>query len=177
MSAYAIVKHRLFDIRLVVARSLAYILSVVVVVILYSLLAFGIARAIFGIELTVAQDIYFALFSAVIALAFQPVKRFFDKFTNKYFYRDSYDGQELLNELNSSLVNNSSIEPLLDTAAAIVESKLRPEFCTFGLLDTESGKRYVRGTKVVHASNNEVSEITEFTSKSSAKTIITSNGF
>lgn len=170
----SIVKHRFFDIRLVAARFLAYILSISFAVLVYSLIAFSVAAVFFKTDISNSEMVLLALFSAVTALSFQPVKSFFDKFTNRYFYRDAYDPQEMLNELNSSLVSNSKVENLLGDAAVIIASRLRPDFCVFILNDIESGKSFAYGTKTVHTSAPESETIADFMKKSEQKTTVTS---
>ncbi len=129
--AYTIAKHKLFDLRLVVARAFAYGFSVLFIVILYSLLTFSIANIAFGVDLTTNQELVLALFSAVIALAFQPVKRFFDKFTNSIFYRDAYDGQEFLNSINAKIVTSSNLHHLLHNTAETIKDQVKLNFCNF----------------------------------------------
>ena len=129
--SYAIFKHGLFDIKLIVARSVAYTLSVLVVVASYSVAAFGLARLVSPFSITLQQEILLAAFSAVAALSFQPLKRFFDKFTNSIFYRDAYDSQEFLNKINSNLVSEIDLYKLLTITAEEVNKNLKTEFCNF----------------------------------------------
>jgi hypothetical protein len=76
LTFFIIAKHSLFDVRLIVARSIAYTTSIVAIIIIYSLLVFTVAKYIFGIELTMAQEIFFATLSAVIAIVYKPVRVF-----------------------------------------------------------------------------------------------------
>jgi signal transduction histidine kinase len=134
---YAIAKHQLFDIRAVVARFFVYISSITLVVLIFTLSSFIIASQIFGIEITLRQELFFAFFSAIIALLFQPIKSFFDKFTTKIFYQDNYEPQQLLNDLNAILVSSTDIEYLIDRAKLVLEDYLHPTFCNI-VLDRNS---------------------------------------
>ena len=127
----AIVKHQFLNVRIIVARSLAYILSILAIVAFFALLSFGLASYVFNVDLISSEVIFFALFSAITALAFQPVKKFFDKFSNRIFYRDAYDAQELLNRVNSALVSTTDLYKLLEQAAKEVKTNIKASFCNF----------------------------------------------
>lgn len=146
MTAYAIVKHRLFDIRLVVARSLGYILSIAALSLTYGFLAFNVINHFIfnGADIDVFQRAFYTVLAVIIAFTFQPLRRFFDKWTSRIFYRDAYDPQQFLNELNTVLVSTIELEPLLKRVSAVVEDSLKPVFCVFGLKASESvGERII----------------------------------
>ncbi len=151
--AYAITRHRLFDLRLVVARTLGYVLS------LGSLAAAAAAALLVAsgyLSRLGANDDFLRLFyvitTVVLALTYLPAKRFFDRVTNKLFYRDAYDTKDLLDEFNQAIVSTIELEKLLAKSAGVIEKYLRSEFCTFALIDEEQGVR------VLHTQNTEVTE-------------------
>ncbi len=170
--AYAIVKHKLFDIRVFVAKAVAYTLSLGLLTAFFVTITLLISQFFAGGRVPTGTLFVFALVSIFAAVAFQPIKKFFDKVTNRFFYRDAYDGQALLNKLNSSLVSNANIEPMLNDASIIVAENLRPDFCAFALTGAETGKNYVNGTKVIRATDSEVRIVSEMT-ESQDKTIAT----
>ena len=129
--AYSIVKHRLFNIRLIIARSLAYVFSVVSIVTLYTFIVFLISTLILENEITLKQGVFYSVFSIIIALLYQPVKKFFDKISNKIFYRDAYDAQELLNTVNSSIVSTINLQKLLESTAETIKANIKSSFCDF----------------------------------------------
>lgn len=172
---YAILKHHLFDIRPVIARLLAYIGSLGAIVLIFLAASVLVSNLFLSDSSSdTSQQIWFAILSVFSALFFQPIKRFFDKTTNRFFYQDSYDGQQLLNELNSTLVTNSEIQPMLTSAAKIVASNLRPEFSTFELIDETSFKKYMAGTKVVKITDDEVQDIGALMTRLETKTLVAS---
>ncbi len=132
--AYAIVKHKLFDIRLIVVRSLGYLFSLSVLVALYSVIVFGLFDRLGGANTSRATQQIFYLFAAVVLGLLLPVtKRFFDKVTRRLFYRDAYEAQELLNEFNEALVSTIDLGLLLENASGVITKYLKPEFCNFVL--------------------------------------------
>lgn len=125
--AYAILKHRLFDLRPAIARAMAYVLTFSMAILMYTGFAFLLSE-IFSIKTNILITFhrYFYVSLAVItALAFQPVKRFFDKTTNKIFFKDSYDPQVLLDHLSSILVGNIQLEAILSQSAGLLVEYLK----------------------------------------------------
>jgi signal transduction histidine kinase len=127
----AIVKHKFLNVRLLAARSAAYFFSVAVIVVLYAVIAFTFARSISALSVTLNQAIFFAIFSALTALIFQPIKRFFDKFSNSIFYRDAYDGQEFLNSVNARIVKSNDLYKLLTDIAEEVKTTIKVNNVSF----------------------------------------------
>lgn len=133
--ANAIRSYRLFDFRAVLVRSLVYVLVVSVLSVVF--IAVGIlVSTVFTNSLDNLKPgtlITFFTISILLAVSFAPLKRFFDKATNRLFYRDAYNSQELLNELNKSLVTTIDLEDLLNKGASIIGDTLKSEYCTFAI--------------------------------------------
>lgn len=131
--SYAIVKHRLFDIRLLVARSFAYLLTLGFVAIIYVLVIIVAAHSIFVESKTLAsQQVFYVIFAIFAALSFQPVKGYFNKFTNKLFLRDYYEPQDVLNRLSDLLVRSIDLNEIQTGSANIIKDAIRPAW--FGYL-------------------------------------------
>lgn len=144
--AYAIVAQKLFDIRRAVARSVAYLLSLGFIGVVYGgviflVSFFLVAGSVFN-EADRAIYILLALFSAVV---FNPTKRFFDKLTNKIFYRDAYDPQAFLDQLNDTLVTNIEIGILVRHTTSVIEENLKAE-CHVYLQQTDTARSRIMGT-------------------------------
>jgi len=90
---YAIARHGLFDIRLAAIRTLAYILSLATLSVVYYYSAYIISIVFFGGNTT--QSVSFSpiniSLALILAFLFQPVRRFFDKITDRIFYKDNYN--------------------------------------------------------------------------------------
>lgn len=134
--AYAIIKHRLFDIRLIVARSVAYAMVLTVLVGLYVLASIAISEVLsIGDQVAISERVLYIFLAILAALVFPSLKKFFDRVTNHLFYRDAYDPQELLNELNKVLVSTMSLTRLSDAVTATLRTSLKAEYCTIILLN------------------------------------------
>jgi signal transduction histidine kinase len=135
--AYAIIRLRLFDIKAAAARGLGYLATLGFIGLTYGVLVFLIAT-IFGIgdTLTNEQRAIFIALALFTAFIFPYSRKFFDRLSNNIFYRDAYDPQAFLDQLNKNLVSNVEINSLLAQSAQIIEANLKPEFCSFYIRDT-----------------------------------------
>jgi signal transduction histidine kinase len=136
--AYAILKYKLFDLRPVVARSIAYILSITTLVITYALVTLLVARFLFssGIKsnISLRQELYFIFLAAGGAVLFQPIKIFFDDVSQKIFYRDAYSEKDIINELNRISSMEPTSKKLLERVAILLSDKIGVE-CAFLIID------------------------------------------
>jgi signal transduction histidine kinase len=80
----------------------------------------------------------YVIVALILALILQPLKRFFDRATNKLFYRDAYDSPELLNNLNRSLVTTIDLEEMLGKSTKIIGETIKTEYCTFAIKESEN---------------------------------------
>ena len=130
---YSIIRHRLFDLRLLVARAVAYLLAVAVFGFAFAFLATVIIDGIFiqNIQLSIGQLSLFAALAIALTLLFPSFKKFFDKYTNRVFFRDAYDTQILLDQLNKVLVSNIELKPLLKQTNEVIEHNIKSEFAGF----------------------------------------------
>ena len=144
--AYTIIRHKLFDIRLVVARSLAYLLSVGVLGVGYSLLSLTVVSFVVkdnGRGLNIIVNTILIVFAAA---TFSPLKKFFDRTTNRFFYQDAYDSQLFLDQFNKILVSTYDLPILLKKSATIITETLKPTYSLFGLKENDASPRRIIGT-------------------------------
>lgn len=127
--SYSIVRHKLFNIRLIIARSLAYLLSIAVLLGLYLTCSLFVINTLFE---QASTDIYYqaviAFLLVIGALLFAPIKKFFDKLTNKLFYRDAYVSDILLDELSAVVVQNTTLYGLRNKVKGVLEKHLKTDF-------------------------------------------------
>lgn len=125
---YTMVYHKLFDLKLVVARSLGYVISIGLIVIVFAFSSATMTQKILGYQTESGASIAINAVMLILAIIAYPyVKSFFDKVTNQLFYRDSYDPQVFLDELNKTLVGNIEIGILLRHTAGVIERNLKTE--------------------------------------------------
>ena len=134
--SYAIVKHKLFDIRLVVARSLAYVLLLGTIALGYGVILITLTSTFFETDevSTNLQLIYIAL-AVVFSFTLQPLKRFFDRATNQLFYRDSYDIETVINELSKTAATELDLSKLMKFIISTIQNSVKVEFIYLSVLD------------------------------------------
>jgi signal transduction histidine kinase/MFS family permease len=101
-ATYAIVKYRLLDIRMVVARSVAFTVLIVSMASFYGLSVMGLEAIFFpgrlG-ELNMVESIIRTVLAVIMAFSFQPLRRWVTKATDKIFFKNQYDPEQLLDTL------------------------------------------------------------------------------
>ncbi len=147
--AYAIVRHKMFDIRLIIARSLVYSLSILSIGFIFfigSFILVGLIADNISFSSLELKLLYTSI-SIIIAFSFQTLRKFFDRITNKLFYRDAYDVQIFLDQFTKIIVSNFELTPLLKKVNNIVEANLKPTYSLFGLKEDDTRPRRLIGSK------------------------------
>lgn len=140
LTAYAIIRHRLFDIRLVVVRTLAYSFSLVTIAVIYSVVAFGLTSSIIDRQNDLLQQFFYLGIAVLLALTFAPLKSFFDRLTRTIFYQDAYQSQKVIDTFSSALVSTVNIDDLGQHAAEILRTAIKSEYIAILLLQKNRGK-------------------------------------
>jgi signal transduction histidine kinase len=131
---YSIVKHRLFDLRLVLARSVAYLLLIAVLTVAYGALTLLLSNTLIeDYELSGREFIVPLVSIVLLAFTLNPLGKFFNKLTNRIFYKDSYEPQQFLGDLNNVIIANVDLTVLLQSAASVMEQYLKTYFSVFDL--------------------------------------------
>ena len=132
--AYAIVKHRFLDIRMVVARSVGYALLILVLALFYSVSFFLIGQLFLPVESTFAELTISTLLALVMAITFQPLRIYIQKVTNNIFYQDNYDPSQLLGKLGRIMATTILLEELTSEIIKELIGNLRITKSAFLLL-------------------------------------------
>ncbi len=153
--SFTIIKHRLFNIQLIIARTIAYLLVLGASAAAFSFVVFGGSALLSnGEHLPLAQQLLYTVAALTLAFMLPVLKKYFDRFSNQLFYRDAYDTQTFLDEFNKVLVSTYELTPLLQTGADTIADNLKSTYVMFGLKETDSAERRITGT-VNHPSFSE----------------------
>lgn len=149
MLGLAIIKYKLFDIKLIAVRSIAYILTLLSIGLVFTFGAFALTTMLFGSVNLNALDtrIVYALLAILLAGLYPKLKVDFDKITNKLFFRDAYDVQTFLDSFNKILVSTFELTPLLRKISELIEVTLKPSYCLFGIKEDATSPQRILGTK------------------------------
>ena len=143
---YSVFRYHLFDIRLAAVRTLAYILSLGLLVGIYYLMAVLVSSLLTtGDNSLISQNPLNIILIFALLFIFQPIKRFFDKLTNRIFYRDYYDSDAFLDRLNRILTSTTNLRHLMQQAAFEIASTLKSEQAFFYII-THDGHHLTAGT-------------------------------
>lgn len=150
MVAYAVVRHRLFDVRLAAIRTAAYLLSVLSMAGVYYVTAYIVSILLFQGETSTSLsispvNIFLAL---LLAFLFQPLKKFFDKATDRIFYRETYNIEDFFARLSELLASTTDLRGLLERASREIASTMKAEQGSFFVYYSNSINHYMTaGTK------------------------------
>lgn len=147
MVGYAMVRHRLFDVRLAIVRSAAYFLVLLTLIGVYFVLAQLTANLLGVSGSSTRQLAVNIMLTLVIALIFQPVKRLFDRLTKRVFYRDSYDVDDFITEFNQTLGSTIHLRTLLERVAEILKDTFKAEFVFLSVIPQQGSRLINAGTK------------------------------
>lgn len=122
LTAYAIIRHRLLDIRLLVVRAIVFALILLFISLVYMAILFGLTFFFTtGVEVNLQEVLFTVIFALFFAATFQPLRRVFEKYTDKVFYKDHYDSNSLLWDsskiMTSTLRLSNLVESLINNLA------------------------------------------------------------
>lgn len=110
--SYAVIRHRLLDIHLIVARSIAYILLLLFITAAFIVLLFVTSNFFLKSNISTAQTIGFVVIMLVIAFLFDPLKAFLEAFTDKIFFKAKYNSNELVLNLTQIMASTLLLDDL-----------------------------------------------------------------
>lgn len=133
--AYGIVRRRLFDVRLIVTRFVAYLLLLLFAGAFYGLLIAVLPFFITGIYPSLTQVLVSTAVVGVLILFVEPLRRFFNHVTREVFYQDDYDTKDILDDLATVLVHATQTKQLAKGSLTILKNALKSDSITLILMD------------------------------------------
>jgi len=121
--AYAIVRYRFLDIRVLVSRSIVFALLVFLVTSAFVFTSFFASQYI-SVESGLGEVAILAVAAAVIVLLLDPAKRFLALLTNKVFFSAQIDYQETTRELTNVINQEIEIVSLVSRFVAALAQHL-----------------------------------------------------
>lgn len=131
--AYAIVRHGLFDVKTAAVRSAAYVVSLLSLALVYFGAAYLLSITVFegSASTSVSVSPVNILLALLLAFIFQPVRRFFDRATNKIFFRDQYSVDAFITQIGEISTSTTSLHTLLKRASKTIKGTLKSSYATF----------------------------------------------
>jgi hypothetical protein len=128
----AILRHRLYDIDVIINRTLVYGLLTAVLALVYSggvVLSQGVLRALTGQESTFAVVVS----TLVIAALFNPLRRRIQTFIDRRFYRQKYDAKGTLEAFSAKLRDETDLDRLGGELVSVVSETVQPTHASLWL--------------------------------------------
>jgi hypothetical protein len=116
----AVLKYRLYDIDLIINRTLVYLALTAILGLSYFVLVAGISSVAGESSLTVAGA------TLAVAALFQPLRRRIQSLIDRRFYRSKYDAEKTLADFSAKLRNDIDLDHLTTEMAAVVHDTLQP---------------------------------------------------
>lgn len=143
-TAYAIIRHKMMDIRMVVARSVSYSLLVAILAGFYAGAVLGIERLFFPESLTGfnwTQGIIRTILAVLMAFSFQPLRRWITKVTDKIFFKNAYDPEALLDDVSHTVSSTIVLVEMMYKTLQLLSKEMK---VTRGIIVvlTDSGSIY-----------------------------------
>lgn len=171
MLAIAIIRHNLFSINSLTARAASYVVVLGFVATIYILLFYIFGVVIFGLQSFTLSQHAFILFTVTISVLITPyLQRRFNKITNKLFFRDNYNSQDVINKVNSTLVNTLNLEKLLADTINVIETEIKVTYLNF-YLESKTNKFHTGNSNVKLFNNPKWLDFIIYFTKHHAKAI------
>jgi signal transduction histidine kinase len=128
ITTYAIVRHRLMDIRMVVARSVAYVLLIATLAGFYAGSVLGIQALFFpqaAAGFNLAEGAMRTIIAVIMVFLFQPLRKWITKVTDSIFFKEQYNTEDLLDNIAHTVSSTIILIEMLYKSIDLMVNQMR----------------------------------------------------
>ena len=137
----AILKHRLYDIDIIINRTLVYGSLTALLVVLYFGGIVMLQRLFRSLTGQRVYQLAVVASTLLIAALFTPLRRRIQSFIDRRFYRKKYDARKTLEGFSTKLRDETDLEALRDDLVGVVRETLQPAHVSLWLHPESARKR------------------------------------
>lgn len=171
---YSIVRHGLFDIKFAAVRTMAYLLSLASLGTIYYFCAYIVSSLFFKDSITsgVSMSPVNIIIALGLAFIFQPIKQFFDRITDRIFFRDKYDPEEFYGRLGEVLATSIDLRDLLHNVSSEIADTLKAEQTFFHVQYNHVGNVEVGTPHYTHLTKGDLEVLNQAYTQVQKRTIV-----
>jgi hypothetical protein len=133
----AILRYRLWDIDILINRTLVYGTLTVLLALVYFGLIFALQYLLRGI-INQNNDVAIVFSTLVIAVLFQPLRRRIQEIIDRRFYRRKYHAAQVVEAFSATLRNEVDLTQLREHLITVVQDTMQPSHISLWLREAAS---------------------------------------
>jgi len=140
--AIAILKHRLYDIDLIINRTLVYGALTALLALVYVGGVIGIGGVVRALTAQGSNNLAVAASTLIVAALFRPARARIQAFIDRRFYRRKYDASKTLESFSARLRDEVDLDALTAELVAVTGEVMQPSQVSLWLRQGSSGARH-----------------------------------
>lgn len=132
--AIAILRYRLWDIDVIINRTLVYALLIIILILIY-LASVVILQRTFQTLTGERSDLAAVVSTLVLVALFVPVRRYVQDFVDRRFYRRRYDAVKTVSAFSTSLRDEVDLDRVIQRLESVIHDTIYPTHCSTWLKD------------------------------------------